>query len=135
MSQIKVVGERRSRGLWPVMGLFLAVALGILAWFLAPGVIDLTKQLLPEFRRGVGTIPGSQLRLIFTALTFVVMLGIVAIVVALFMPKKPINVNENDLKKERVQMQQQKKYERQRQRRINRETQAYLKEKNKMRGD
>ncbi|MCI0351545.1 MAG: hypothetical protein L0Z53_19145 [Acidobacteriales bacterium] len=132
MSQITVVEKKRRRGLWPVMGLFMAVALGIIAYFLAPSVIELTKQLLPQF--STGGIPREHLRLIFTFLTFVIMLSFVAFLVAIFMPKKPINVNENDLKKERAQMQAYKKYERQRQRKINRETQAYLREKSK-RGD
>jgi hypothetical protein len=129
MSQIKVVGERRKRGLWPVMGLFLAIAIGIISYFLAPSVIALTKQLLPQF--STSSMPREQLRLIFTVLTFVVLLAAVAFLVALFMPKKQTDVKEKDLKKEREQMAAYKKFERHRQRRINRETQAYLKEKNR----
>jgi hypothetical protein len=129
MSQVIVTEKKRKRGLWPVMGLILAVALGIISYFIAPAVIDLTKQLLPQFStRGMSP---RDVHLIFTFLTFVVLMAFVAFLVAIFMPKKAINVNEADLKKEREQMQAYKRYERHRQRRINRETQAYLKEKNR----
>ena len=75
-----------------------------------------------------------QLRLIFAALTFVVLLSFVAFLVAVFMPKKAINVNENDLRKERQQVAEYRKYERVRQRNINRDTQKYLREKNQKGG-
>ena len=132
MSQIKIAETRRKRGLWPVAGLLLAIALGVIAYAIAPSVIDLTKQLLPQFR--TGGIPAMQLRLIFAALTFVVLLSFVAFLVAVFMPKKAINVNENDLRKERQQVAEYRKYERVRQRNINRDTQKYLREKNQKGG-
>jgi hypothetical protein len=129
MSQIVVSEKKRRRGMWPVMGLLLAIALGVISYFIAPGVIDLTKKLLPQFStRGMSP---RDVHLIFTALTFVILLAFAAFLVALFMPKKPINVNEADLKKEREKMAEYRKYERVRQRRINRETQAYLREKAK----
>jgi hypothetical protein len=129
MSQIKLADVKRKRGLWPFMGLLLAVALGILSYYLAPTVIQLTRQLLPQFStRG---IPGDQLRLIFTALTFVVLLLVTALLVALFMPKKTMLVKESDLKKEREQMVAYKKADKLRQRKINLQTQQYLKEKGK----
>jgi hypothetical protein len=111
------------------MGLLLAVALGIISYFLAPGVIQLTRRLLPQF--STQGIAGDQLRLIFTALTFVVLLLLTALFVALFMPKKPMLVKESDLKKEREQMLAQRKADIVRQRKINLQTQQYLKEKNK----
>ena len=129
MSQIKLAETRRRRGLWPVMGLLLAIALGIISYFLAPTVIQLTRQLLPQFR--TGGIPGDQLRLIFTALTFVVLLLVTALLVAIFMPKKPMLVKESDLKKEREQMLAERKADIARQRKINLQTQKYLKEKSK----
>jgi predicted membrane protein len=128
MSQVKLAETKRRRGLWPVMGLLMAIALGVISYFLAPSVIALTRQLLPQFStRGM---PQQQVLLIFTFLTFVILLAFTAFLVAIFMPKKAINVNENDLRKEREKIQAYKKYEKVRQRKINRETQRYLKEKN-----
>jgi hypothetical protein len=129
MSQIKLADVKRRRGIWPFMGLMLAVALGIISYFLAPTVIRLTGQLLPQFR--TGGIPGDQLRLIFSALTFVVLLLVTALLVAIFMPKKPMLVKESDLRKEREQMLAGRKADKVRQRKINLATQQYLKEKSK----
>jgi hypothetical protein len=36
--------ERKFRKIMPAMGLVIAVALGIVAWFLAPEIIDLAKK-------------------------------------------------------------------------------------------
>ena len=129
MSQVTISERKRKRGLWPVMGLILAIVIGIISWFLAPSVVALTKQLLPQFST-TGMSP-RDVNLIFTFLTFVILMALVAFIVAIFMPKKAINVNERDLKKERDQAADYRKYQRVRQRKINRETQAYLKEKNR----
>ena len=119
MSQVVVSEKRKRRGLWPVIGFILILALAAIAYLLAPAVIDLTKQLLPRFTTR-GTNP-ETVRLMFALLIFLLLGAVVALTVALFAPKKAINVNENDLAKERKQMQEAKKMDRIRQRRITRE--------------
>ena len=129
MSQVKLAENKRRRGLWPVMGLFLAVALAAISYLIAPNVIGLTRQLLPQFR--TTGMPPDQVRLIFAFLTFVVLLAFAAFFVALFMPKRKMLVKDTDLKKERDEMVRAKQAEKLRQRKINIETQRYLKEKNR----
>lgn len=129
MSQIKLAQTKRRRGLWPVMGLLLAVALGVISYIFAPNIIQLTRQLLPQFRPA--GMPQEQLRLVFTVLTFAVLLAFSALLVAIFMPKKRTVIKDTDLKKERDEMIAYKRADRQRQRQINLQTKQYLKEKNK----
>ena len=76
-------------------------------------------------------MPPDQVRLIFAVLIFLVLLAFAALLVALFMPKRQIQVRETDLKKERDAMIMAKKAEKVRQRKINLETQRQLKEKNR----
>lgn len=132
MSQVKLAENRRRRGLWPVMGLLLALALAAISYLIAPNVISLTRQLLPQF--STTGMPQLQVRLIFALLTFVVLLLFVALLVSLFMPKRKMLVKESDMKKERDEMIQRKKMERVRQRKINLETARQLKEKEKRGG-
>jgi hypothetical protein len=129
MSQVKLAENKRRRGLWPVMGLLLALALGAISYLIAPSVEDAIKDLLPQF--STSGMPASQVRIVFTLLTFVVLISFAALFVALFMPKRPLQVRESDLKKERDQMIQAKKAEKVRQRKINIETQRQLREKNR----
>jgi type VI protein secretion system component VasK len=119
MSQVRVAEKKRRRGMWPVLGFVLILVLAAIAYLIAPAVIDLTRQLLPRFTTR-GTNP-ETVRLLFAILIFLVLGAVGALIVALFAPKRAINVNEKDLEKERKQMQEARKMDRVRQRRINRE--------------
>lgn len=118
MSQVKMAERRNRRGLWPLLGLFLAVAAGAIAFLLAPLLIEFLQTQNRRF--GVGMEP-ERLRLYVTIGITFVFLSIAALIVALAAPKKAINVKETDLIKERARAQMRHKYEVKRQRKINRE--------------
>jgi uncharacterized protein involved in cysteine biosynthesis len=118
-SQVTIVKKRRSRALWPVLGFVLLVALALLAWFLAPGVTDWLKANLRGFSTR-GTDP-QTVQLMIAALIFLTLAGVTALIVALFAPKKVLNVKETDLVKERKEAKERRELEKRRQRKINRE--------------
>jgi hypothetical protein len=114
--------EEKASGIkayWPVLGFIMLVMLGIVAYILAPEVINLAKRTFPSFR---GTeLPALQMRLGFTFMVFVVFLAITGAILAAFAPKRALNVREGDLAKERKEMIDRKAMERKRQRKINSE--------------
>jgi multisubunit Na+/H+ antiporter MnhG subunit len=124
MSQVRIAEKKRFRGLWPLAGLIMIIALGIISYFLAPAVIDFTRRTLRGFTTA-GMAP-EQLRLIFTVLIFVVLASFSGLVIAIAAPKRSMQVKEKDLIKERQKMAEQKKYERVRQRRLNIETKKQM---------
>jgi len=83
------------------MGLILAVALAAIAWFSK----DAVTEILPaNVRTQLDLLPGIQGELAVAAFLFIIMLGIVAIIVALAAPKKRINVKDQDMLKDRDKM-------------------------------
>ncbi len=101
MSQARIAEKKTRRALWPVMGLILAVALGAIAWFSKEAVIGILPATV---RIQLDRLPGIQGELAVAAFIFVIMLGIVAIIVAVAAPKRRINVKEKDMFKERDKM-------------------------------
>jgi hypothetical protein len=118
MSQVKIVRKRKGQALLPLIGLILAVAIGIISYFLAPAVLGVLRQLNGGFGRG---IPEERLLLFITIGVFFVLGSIASLLVAIARPKKKIDVKEADLEKERKQAKLFKEYEIQRQRKLNRE--------------
>ncbi|MCA9911433.1 MAG: hypothetical protein KC519_22420 [Anaerolineae bacterium] len=101
MSQVRMAHKKTRRALWPVMGLILAVALGAIAWLSK----DFVLNLLPaNVRSQLSRLPGIQGEVAVAAFLFLIMLGVVAIIVALAAPKRRINVNEQGMLKEREKM-------------------------------
>ncbi|MFQ3566540.1 MAG: hypothetical protein SNJ59_06040 [Aggregatilineales bacterium] len=121
---MRIAEKKRFRGFWPLAGLIMIVALGILSYFLAPAVIDFTQRTLRGFTTA-GMAP-EQLRLIFTVLIFVVLASFSGLLIAIAAPKRSTQIKEKDLIKERKRMAEYKKYERARQRRLNIETKKQL---------
>jgi hypothetical protein len=117
MSQIKIVEKRRSRALRPLLGLILALALGVISFVLAPSVVTWLQS---QNRRFGATLEPQVLQLLVAAAIFGVLLTIFALLVAAATPKKMIDVKDTDLMKERKQNQMHKEYERKRQRQLNR---------------
>ncbi|MCC6612537.1 MAG: hypothetical protein IT320_03605 [Anaerolineae bacterium] len=101
MSQARIAQKRTRRALWPVMGLILAIALGAIAWLAKDPVM---AALPANVRTQLGRLPGVQGEVAVAAFLFLIMLGIVAIVVALAAPRKRINVKDQDMLKERDNM-------------------------------
>lgn len=117
-SQVRIAEKRHRRRLWPLLGAVLAVTLAAIAYLVAPEVIRITKEVLPRF--STAGMSQQTVRILFSAIIFVVFLGISVVIVALFAPKKALNVKDSDLVKQREAMQRERKMDRVRQRKLNR---------------
>ncbi|MGQ9907449.1 MAG: hypothetical protein ACUVS2_01310 [Candidatus Flexifilum sp.] len=106
-SQVKVAGRARRRWAWPVVGFILAVSLGVIAYMLAPTVIQLLRTNLRGFDTS-GMAP-TTLRWIFTAILFVIFITLAGLIVAVAAPKPRDTVKYSDLVKEREAMQAERK--------------------------
>ena len=111
-----ITGVRRY---WPLIGFVMLVAIGIMSWFLAPGAIALTRDIIPRFTGR--ELEPQIMRLIFTVLLTAILGALSAALLALAVPKKEIEVREGDMLKEREAMIKRKAMERERLRKINRE--------------
>lgn len=113
--------ETKNTAFWPLLGLLLAVSLGIVAYVAAPGTITMLDNALPNFPPA-GVDPNT-LRLIITAILFVVLILIAGLIVAVSMPKQKdrIIVSEKTLMKERQDMVLEKKARKVRQQQINKQ--------------
>jgi hypothetical protein len=112
MNQFKVAEKKKSRGLWPVYGLVMALAAGAIAYVLGPSLSTWFQRRAPAFN--VGTFTPEQVDLFFSALIFVAILGLGSLLVAVAAPRKKSNVKETDLVKERKEMQAEQKARRKR---------------------
>ncbi len=107
------------RRYWPVFGFLMIIALGAIAWFLAPGAQAIARQLIPRFH---GTeLPKLQMQLVFTGVVFVILGCIAAAIVAVFAPRSKMRVSETDLIKEREAMLKDRLEQKKRQQKINRQ--------------
>jgi hypothetical protein len=126
MTQVKQAERKLKRSWWPLIGFLLVVSLGVISYFLAPNVIDLTLRALP--RLSLRGISPEVTRWIFTALTFGILVILVGLFVALFAPRKRTLVNETDLVKEREEMLREQQRTRARQRNVNIEVRKQLRD-------
>jgi hypothetical protein len=108
-----------ARAFWPVLGFLMLVALGVIAWFLAPEAQRLARRLFPAFTGG--ELEPWQIRAMFAFLVFVVFIGIASAIVAIAAPRRALNVREGDLAKERAHMIKEQTAARKRRRKLNRE--------------
>lgn len=98
----------KSKGLWPVFGLLMAIALGIIAYFAAPSV----QRIVVQITKGGFTgqeLPPDQMRLFFTALVFLVLGSIAGLIVAFAMPKRKSKVLDTDMVKQKEAMREEEK--------------------------
>jgi hypothetical protein len=103
MQDYKPPPKPKSKGLWPVYGLLMAVALGIISYFIAPTV----QRMVIQITRGGFTgqeLPPDQMRLFFTGLVFLVLGSIAALIVAMARPKPKRKVMDADLVKQKDAM-------------------------------
>lgn len=101
MSQVRMHEKKQSRVLWPVMGFILAVALGIISWALGPSVMGaLPANIQGLLRR----LPGLQGEAYVSIFIFILLLSIGVIFVAMFAPKKAINIKDSEMMKQRQDM-------------------------------
>jgi hypothetical protein len=96
----------------PVLGLFLAAALGVIAWILSDPVHDLLAQNIAGF-------PGEQeVTYVIAGVLFLLFLLFAGLLYSLFMPKNKPVVTEHDLLKERERKEKEKKAMRRRKRKV-----------------
>ena len=129
MGQYKVVIEQKSRRRWAAYGFLLIVALLIISWFLAPTAITISKNALKQLGPALSSVPQVQQQIVYTLIIFFILAIVTALIVALAAPKRPLNVSEKDLLKEREATEKYKRMARKRQRTLNREMREYV-EKN-----
>lgn len=101
MTQMRMAEKKRSRALFPVMGLLLGVAVGLISWFSAPEIL---KLLPTNLRTLFQRLPGNQEQIWFAVFMFVVLMAIFSILIAIASPKKKVNVKDSDIMKERRAM-------------------------------
>jgi cytochrome c-type biogenesis protein CcmH/NrfG len=129
MTQVKMAEKRRVRGMWPLIGFLLVVAIAAIAYFASEPALAFARQNLRGF-----VVRGEDVQIArfgVAAVIFVVLIASVGLIVALFSPKKAIQVKESDLAKEREQMQFERRYERMKQRDMAMKLRQRLREENK----
>ncbi len=108
MQDYQAPPKPKSKGLWPVMGLLMAIALGIIAYFIAPSV----QRMVIQITKGGFTgqeLPPDQMRLFFTGLVFLVLGSVAALIVAFAKPKPKRKVMDADMVKQKDAMRHEEK--------------------------
>jgi hypothetical protein len=100
----------------PAVGLLLALAAGVLAYFLSFSVDDILKQHLAGFKQ----MPAGQLQIFTTVVIFVVFVLLVSLIVAASVPRKKSVINEKQLAKDREEMLKEKRMTKLRREQMNR---------------
>lgn len=128
-SQVKVVIEQRSRKRWAAYGFVLIVSLMIISWFIAPAVLDFLKGTIPAVARGLRVMAPLHQQIAFTLVIFVLLALLSALIVTFFVPKRPLDVKDKSLIKEREENLKYQRVARKRQRTLNRQMREFV-EKN-----
>jgi hypothetical protein len=117
--------KKARRGLWPLYGLLMAIALGVIAYILAPMLLQFVRSRSANF--SIGNLTTQQVELLFAGIIFFVLLGIGTLILGLTVPKKKSEVLDAKLVKERKQMEVERRAKKKRQMEIARK----LRESNK----
>jgi uncharacterized membrane protein len=117
--------KKQSRVLWPLMGFILAVALGVISWIVGPSVMT---ALPPEIQGLMRRLPGLQGEAYVSIFIFIILLSIGVIFVALFAPKKAINIKDSEMMKQRQEIIKYKTTKERYQRKIAQENRKSLRE-------
>lgn len=103
MSQVKIAEtKKKNNPFWPVMGLVLAVALGVISWFIAPSVRDFVFTRFPNSVSAFATTSEANVQLIFTGVVFFILMCISGMIVAVAVPKKSSQVKDKDIRKQQA---------------------------------
>lgn len=120
MQDWKAESKEKRRGLWPVYGLFMGVALAAISYIAAPSV----QRIVVQFTRGGFTgqeLPPDQMRLFFTFVIFIILASVAGFIVALAIPKKKTDIKDKQLKVEKEEMRKAKRARRVRKQVVERE--------------
>lgn len=86
----------RRNGMWPVIGLVLAVALGAISWVAAPYAYNLIRQRAPQF--SIGTFTEQQVTIGVGVVIFLLLAALAVMIVAAFAPRKKGRADTRDAK-------------------------------------
>ncbi|MGQ9886974.1 MAG: hypothetical protein ACUVSX_00655 [Aggregatilineales bacterium] len=78
--------KKKKKGMWPVIGFVMALALGAISWVLAPHVYRIIRERLPQF--STGSLTEDQMTAIVGVFVFVVLVALASAIVAAFAPRK-----------------------------------------------
>lgn len=90
----------KSKAMWPLLGLMMAVAAAMFAYVIGPELIPVVSRLTRGGFTG-NEIPPDQMDLAFMVITWIVFIAIGGLIVAMFMPKKKAVVKEKELRTQR----------------------------------
>jgi type III secretory pathway component EscU len=132
MSQVRIAdNKKKANPLWPVIGFLLALALGVIAYFLAPSVRDFVFTRFPNSISAFGTTTPENVQWIFTGAVFLLLLCLSGLVVAIAAPKNPVQVKDKDLVKQQKAMRAERTMKKKRRLAMEREMLEYNKNRNK----
>ena len=83
--------ERRPHALLPIMGLVVAIAIGIVAYFLSPILLDIIRDQMgvQSYERRLGRVDDDTLRYIFSGLLWLILFSICMMIVAVAIGEDP----------------------------------------------
>jgi hypothetical protein len=90
----------KKKGMWPLLGLMMAVAAGLFAYVIGPRLIPVVRQITNGAFTGQ-ELPPDQMRLAFMVITFIIIIAFAGFILTLFIPRKKSRVKETDLRKSR----------------------------------
>jgi hypothetical protein len=113
--------EKKRRAFWPVLGFLLLVALVGISYFAGPEIVKWldSSNVIRGFPPPASEVPRSQINLIVSATTFVVLAMFASLIVAATLPKKKSEINEKMLAKERAERVREQKARKVRQKMLN----------------
>lgn len=111
--KIKNKNEKKT-GLWPVYGLFSAIAAGAIAYVISPQVMSLLGLKGNE-------LPNGQMQWVMMFVVFLILVTLFSLVLAIFIPKNPMHIKETDLRKEKIATEKRKQANQKRQRELARQ--------------
>ncbi len=112
--------EAKRRGMWPVYGLLMAIALGAISYVAAPELLKFVRQRSPSFN--IGTLSEQEVELFFAGIIFLVLLSFATLIIAAAVPKKKSDVKDTDLVKEKKLIEAERRAHRKRQLEMQRKT-------------
>jgi hypothetical protein len=118
MSNFRVAEKKSRRGLWPLYGLLMALALGAISYVLGPVVLQFMRSRSAQF--SIGTLNDQQVELLLSGIVFVLLLAFATLILAVAAPKKKSEVKDAALVKEKRQMEVERKQRRKRELEIQR---------------
>lgn len=102
MQDYRVPEKRKRRGMWPVYGLLMALALGAISYVLGPMLVTYARRQSASF--SIGNLTQQQVELLFSGIVFLVLLGVVTLLLAIAVPKNKNNITDKDMVKRKEQM-------------------------------